>query len=131
MFKAKKIPKEVMVSGPIKENEHHYVDAGQLKASIGDFIINDGKNTYPIKPTIFYESYVNIPNNIENISHKVTVNKKPIEVDVHGPIEEEKEIKTLEGVVKAPKGYYIITGIDGEKYSLSPNEFRDNYQKIV
>jgi hypothetical protein len=37
MFKAKKIPKEVMVSGPIKENEHHYVDAGQLKASIGDF----------------------------------------------------------------------------------------------
>jgi len=130
MFKAQKIPKEVMVKGPIEETSEHDVDAGKLKSSVGDFIIYDGKNTYPIKPDIFYNSYINIPDDIEDTSNKVNVNKKPVIVNVQGPIKNCQYIQTLEGNVTAQKGYYIITGIDGEKYTLSPNEFRENYRKI-
>ena len=34
-------------------------------------------------------------------------------------------IETLEGPVKYPKGYYIMTGPKGEQYPITPEKFRD------
>lgn len=34
-------------------------------------------------------------------------------------------IQTLEGPVKYPAGYYIMTGPKGEKYPISPEKFKD------
>jgi len=34
-------------------------------------------------------------------------------------------IDTLEGPVKYPKGYYIMTGPKGEQYPISPEKFND------
>ena len=34
-------------------------------------------------------------------------------------------IETLEGPVKYPKGYYIMTGPKGEHYPISPEKFND------
>ena len=34
-------------------------------------------------------------------------------------------IDTLEGLVKYPAGYYIMTGPKGEQYPISPDKFKD------
>lgn len=34
-------------------------------------------------------------------------------------------IDTLEGLVKYPRGYYIMTGPKGEQYPISPEKFND------
>jgi hypothetical protein len=34
-------------------------------------------------------------------------------------------IDTLEGPVRYPKGYYIMTGPKGERYPISPDKFKD------
>lgn len=129
-FQAQKIQKEVKVRGPISKNETHSVDAGTLNASKGDYIIDDGNTSYPIKPDIFHESYIDIPNNIKEINKWVTVKKKPIVVTIRGPIDSSESINTLEGRVTAPMGYYVVTGSNKEQYALSPEEFDDNYERL-
>ena len=39
--------------------------------------------------------------------------------------DEPGSIETLEGPVKYPKGYYIMTGPKGEQYPISPEKFND------
>lgn len=43
---------------------------------------------------------------------------------------EELMISTLEGIMHAPVGNYIIKGIQGEYYSCDPNIFEETYEKI-
>ena len=52
--------------------------------------------------------------------------KKPVEITFR-IAEEEEQIKTLEGVMTANKGDYIITGIKGEHYPCKPDIFKANY----
>ena len=52
--------------------------------------------------------------------------KKPVEITFR-IAEEEEQIKTLEGVMTANKGDYIITGIKGEHYPCKPDIFKASY----
>lgn len=126
-FAAKKVSKKVKVRGPISEEKTLTVDAGELKADVGYFIIDDGCNRYPIEPNVFYKTYQDIPQNISEINNWVEVSKKPITVQAYGPVKEERVVETLEGEVKASVGDYIISGIDDERYVLSEKEFNSNY----
>ena len=55
--------------------------------------------------------------------------KKPIIVEAY-QTNEEIEIKTLEGTMKANKGDYIITGIHGEQYPCKPDIFHETYDEV-
>ncbi|WP_411914106.1 hypothetical protein [Staphylococcus microti] len=56
--------------------------------------------------------------------------KKPVIVDA----EKAKEtifIETLEGRMKAEKGDWIITGVNGEKYPVKPDIFEKTYEVLL
>lgn len=42
----------------------------------------------------------------------------------------EMEIETLEGVMKADKGDWIIKGVKGELYPCKPDVFQMTYEKV-
>ena len=52
--------------------------------------------------------------------------KRPIVISAY-QTKEEKEIKTLEGTMKANIGDFIITGIKGEEYPCKPDVFYETY----
>lgn len=54
--------------------------------------------------------------------------KKPVTIQAY-KTEEELEIETLEGVMKANKGDYIIKGVEGELYPCKPDIFAKTYTK--
>lgn len=59
----------------------------------------------------------------------VKVRKLPVIVDAI-QIDTEMYIDTLEGVMKASPGYWIVTGVDGEKYPVKPDIFEKTYEVI-
>ena len=54
--------------------------------------------------------------------------KKPVVVEARGPIEHSEDIVTLEGVMRADVGDYIITGVQGEQYPCKPDIFHATYE---
>ena len=42
-------------------------------------------------------------------------------------VDKEEFIETLEGTMKANKGDYIITGVNGEEYPVKPEIFKKTY----
>ena len=56
--------------------------------------------------------------------------KKPIVVQVCGPINEDLDIPTLEGVHHASSGDYIIQGVNGELYPIKPDIFEKTYERV-
>ena len=54
--------------------------------------------------------------------------KRPLEVGFYGPITRPKEIATLEGVLIADVGDYIVRGIRGEIYPVKSDIFRETYE---
>ncbi|EID82984.1 hypothetical protein [Streptococcus intermedius] len=59
----------------------------------------------------------------------VKVRKVPVIVDAIR-IDTEMYIDTLEGVMKASPGDWIVTGVDGEKYPVKPDIFEKTYEII-
>lgn len=55
--------------------------------------------------------------------------KKPVIVEAYQTTEE-MLIETLEGTMKANKGDFIITGINGEQYPCKPDIFWKTYEKV-
>ena len=55
--------------------------------------------------------------------------KKPIVVEAY-QTEEEMDIETLEGVMHASVGDYIITGVHGEQYPCKPDIFKETYDTL-
>lgn len=53
--------------------------------------------------------------------------KKPIVVEAYRT-NDELEIETLEGIMKASPGDFIITGVHGEKYPCKPDIFWETYE---
>lgn len=60
--------------------------------------------------------------------YTVRYRKKPVVVEVRGPIEFTEDIVTLEGVMRADVGDYIITGVKGEHYPCKPDIFHATYE---
>lgn len=56
--------------------------------------------------------------------------KKPIIIEAYqtGKV---MYIETLEGVMKADVGDYIITGVRGEKYPCKPDIFEQTYEPVT
>lgn len=127
-IKVRKIPVKVKARGPIETNEVHSISEGDLNAEKDDFIIDDGNNTYPVKPSIFYETY-QTPDNLESKNGWFKVSKKPVQVKAK-KVESEKFIQTLEGEIKANIGDYIIKGVRDEEYPIKPKLFNKNYRII-
>lgn len=46
------------------------------------------------------------------------------------PMRGEMHIHTLEGVMKASEGDYIVRGVCGEYYPCKPNIFEQTYEKV-
>ncbi|WP_394860127.1 hypothetical protein [Staphylococcus epidermidis] len=65
----------------------------------------------------------------ENLSPKVKVRKKPVVVNAE-KAKEAMFIDTLEGRMKAEKGDWIITGVNGEKYPVKPEIFEQTYEVL-
>lgn len=127
-IKVKKKPLEVRARGPIDTEESHKIDTGTLKADVGDFVIYDGDNTYPIKPDIFHDTYkVNF--DPEARDGWFEVKKKPVVVQAR-KVESELKVETLEGVTEAYEGDYVIKGVDGEKYPIRSSKFFEKYEII-
>ena len=55
--------------------------------------------------------------------------KKPIIVEAY-QTEKEFNIDTLEGIMHASIGDYIVTGIDGEQYPVKPNIFENTFLPV-
>lgn len=56
--------------------------------------------------------------------------KRPVIVEVEGPITKMQVIPTLEGHMYASVGDYIITGIHGERYPCKPDIFHATYEAV-
>lgn len=56
--------------------------------------------------------------------------KIPVVIEAY-QTDEEVEIETLEGVMKANKGDWIIKGVKGELYPCKPDVFNITYKKVV
>ena len=54
--------------------------------------------------------------------------KIPVEIEAY-QTDVELEIETLEGVMKANKGDWIIRGVKGELYPCKPDVFNMTYKK--
>ena len=54
--------------------------------------------------------------------------KLPVVIEAVGPIEVSEEIVTLEGVMRADPGDFIITGVNGERYPCKPDIFWKTYE---
>lgn len=55
--------------------------------------------------------------------------KIPVTIEAY-KTDEEIEIETLEGVMKAQKGDYIIKGVKGELYPCKPDIFKMTYEEL-
>lgn len=55
--------------------------------------------------------------------------KKPVVIDVY-QTDKPIKIETLESVMLASPGDYIITGINGEKYPCKPDIFEKTYAPV-
>ena len=56
--------------------------------------------------------------------------KKPVVIEAY-QTQEEMDIQTLEGVMHANIGDWIITGIKGEQYPCKPDVFEQTYEPVV
>lgn len=55
--------------------------------------------------------------------------KKPVIIEAY-QTDKEIFIETLEGVMKANIGDWIITGVNGEKYPCKPDIFAKTYEPV-
>lgn len=55
--------------------------------------------------------------------------KKPVVIEAY-QTEEELDIFTLEGVMHAAPGDWIITGVGGEQYPCKPDIFEKTYEPV-
>ena len=55
--------------------------------------------------------------------------KKPVRIQAY-QTDKELDIETLEGVMHASIGDYIITGIRGEQYPCKPDIFNKTYEEV-
>lgn len=57
------------------------------------------------------------------------VRKKPVVVEAY-QTNKELDISTLEGIMHASIGDYIITGVHGEQYPCKPDIFWETYELV-
>lgn len=63
------------------------------------------------------------------MSYKKKYVKKPVVVEAY-QTDKEMVISTLEGKMRADKGDFIITGVEGEQYPCKPDIFKKTYVEV-
>lgn len=58
------------------------------------------------------------------------INNQDLRVDYKDPENPVIKIETLEGVMKASVGDYIIKGVNGEFYPCNPDIFNKTYEEV-
>ena len=56
--------------------------------------------------------------------------KKPVIIEAN-QTQKEMNIQTLEGIMHANIGDWIITGVKGEQYPCKPDVFEQTYEPVV
>ena len=56
--------------------------------------------------------------------------KKPVIIEAY-QTDKELDIPTLEGIMHADIGDWIITGVKGEQYPCKPDVFEQTYELVV
>ena len=72
---------------------------------------------------------VNRNTDISKLGEVKNYRKKPIVISAVR-LNQEVEIKTLEGVMTGKVGDYLIVGISGEVYPCKPDIFRKTYEEV-
>ena len=55
--------------------------------------------------------------------------KKPVVIEAY-QTDKELDIPTLEGIMHASIGDWIITGVHGEQYPCKPDVFEETYERV-
>lgn len=58
------------------------------------------------------------------------INNQPLKIDYSNPNKPVLKINTLEGVMKANVGDYIIKGVNGEFYPCKQDIFKKTYELV-
>lgn len=69
------------------------------------------------------------PKKMAEISKFMNGTSRPVRVSYDDPDNPTMLIKTLEGVMRADVGDYIIKGVQGEFYPCKPDIFNQTYEK--
>ena len=69
--------------------------------------------------------------NPENLAKLSSFGLDPVIVDYSVPSMPVLKIRTLEGVMTAIEGDYIIKGVAGEFYPCKPDIFEQTYEQVV
>ena len=123
--KINKVLAEVWDGSPhpaIRQQENkHLVGAWNLEINIGDYLVSDidQKDFWVVNPEIFKSTY-----------QKVQGDKRweSIPLEYSYRISKGEELKTLEGEYSVPKGHFILRGIKGEEWAMSPEKFFSKYE---
>lgn len=70
------------------------------------------------------------PKTLAEISKFLNGTSRPVRVSYDDPEKPTMLIETLEGVMKADVGDYIIKGVKGECYPCKPDIFKQTYEKV-
>ena len=93
-----------------------------MNSKVGDYMIVNADGTKHIcDKEIFENTYEHIGNQIYR--------KIPIKVRAR-KLTEDTEIETLEGKLIGKKDSFIVKGLRGEEYSVTPKAFEDTYTFI-
>ena len=63
------------------------------------------------------------------MNHTMKFRKKPVIIEAY-QTDRPMDIETLEGVMHANPGDWIITGISGEQYPCKPDIFEATYERV-
>ena len=63
------------------------------------------------------------------MSHAMKFRKKPVIIEAY-QTDHAMDIETLEGIMHASPGDWIITGIKGEQYPCKPDIFEETYERV-
>lgn len=83
---------------------------------------------YRKKPVVI--EAVQFTDTVEAIDELCDFGLDPVRIDYADPDNPILKIETLEGLMVATEGDYIIKGVQGEFYPCKPDIFKETYEKV-
>ena len=102
---------------------------GQLIANCFLSMKSDGLEPFYLEDDEMIEYVEEYLNNILGRENKMKFRKKPVVIEAY-QTDKELDIPTLEGIMHASVGDWIITGVHGEQYPCKPDVFEETYERV-
>lgn len=90
----------------------------ELSAAAGDWLVTDGAEEWTVVPDVFARSYRRLPDGRFAKDAPVAAVR----------LERATEVSTLEGVARAEPGDWLLSGVDGEVWTVTDAYFRSHYE---